>query len=450
MSILKRFIITTSFIGLSLSVCAGAMAQKVSLKDAVNFGLSNNPEYGIVANTRMATEKELDQARGLLRPSIDLSGDAGIEYTDDPNTRAGTDPDDTETLFRKQIGITLTQLLFDGFASQSEIERQAARVRSSAYRTEETAEFVALDITEAYLEVLRQRELLEISRDNIRVHSDIMAQTQDAVMAGRATDADLAQVDARLSRARATEADVRQALRNAESAYKRETGELPGELELSPVPIHMIAQTVEDAVDIALVEGPTVKIFEADIDVAEAELRASEASFYPEFNLQLDALGADDVGGVEGDDTSARALVAMNWNLYRGGIDTARRKEFIYRRATAKEQRNENARSTEDDVRQTWAAMIAQGDRAREFVIQAQANGRIVNAYRDQFELGRRTLLDVLDAQNEHFVSRSNTVNAEYLEMLAMYRLLSLQGDLIAALGAEMPREASLRELSVQ
>ena len=143
-------------------------------------------------------------------------------------------------------------------------------------------------------------------------------------------------------------------------------------------------------------------------------------------------------------------MVTVNWNLYRGGIDTARTKEFIYREATAKEERVNAARAVEDDVRQTWAAMIAEGEQARQFADQAIANGKVVEAYRDQFELGRRTLLDVLDSQNEHFVSQSDTINAEYLEMLAMYRLLALQGDLLASLDVDTPREADLAEIAAQ
>lgn len=438
-----------AFLGILMtSVSTIAMAQEVTLREAIQFGLYNNPEYGIVANTHSATEKELRQARGLFKPSLDLTGDTGFEYTDDPNTRGGTDPDDEESLFRYQIGVTLTQLLFDGFNAQSEVERQQARVRSSAHRVDETAEFVALDIVESYLEVMRQRELLAISRENIEAHLDIAMQTRDQVAAGKATDADMAQIQARLSRAKATEANIEQSLRNAESTYKLETGEMPGDLVLQPVPLSSLPGDVERSVEKSLIDGPTLKIFESDIDVAEAEAKQSKSTYYPEFNLQLDATESEDVGGVEGEDTSARALITMNWNLYRGGIDKARHKEFLYRAAAAKERKVESARAVEDDVRQTWAAMVAEGKQAREFADQAIANQAVVRSYRDQFELGRRTLLDVLDSQNEYFVSTSNTINSEYLEMLAMYRLLALQGDLMASMDVQSPLEAKISDAS--
>ena len=88
------------------------------------------------------------------------------------------------------------------------------------------------------------------------------------------------------------------------------------------------------------------------------------------------------------------------------------------------------ARAVEKDVRQTWASMVAAGQRAGEFAAQAAANTEVVKAYKDQFKVDRRTLLDVLDSQNELFVSRSNTVNSEFLEMLAVYRLVALKGAL--------------------
>ena len=88
--------------------------------------------------------------------------------------------------------------------------------------------------------------------------------------------------------------------------------------------------------------------------------------------------------------------------------------------------------------------MVSAGGRAREFATQAAANPEFVKAYQDQFNLDRRTLLDVLDAQNELFVSRTNTINSEFLEMFAVYRLLALKGALLPTLGVEYPRESAI------
>lgn len=416
--------------------------RETTLREAVAVGVATNPEYGVVASSRRATDEELRQAHALYYPSLDFRGDTGIEYSDDPATRGGLDDDDTETMWRYDASLTLTQMLFDGWETRYEVERQENRVLSSAHRVRETAELVGMAIVESYLEVMRQRELLNIARQNVAEHLAIMDQISDAVSAGRTTQADLEQAKARLAAARATEANAREALRRAESVYIREVGEPPQDLIMPVIPVDGLEASIDDEVKVAVAFSPTVDIFEADIEVADAEFHGTQSSLYPQLDLQLNARSGHDLGGVEGRDTSATALMVMNWNLYRGGADMARAREFIHRHQQAKERRDEVARNLENDVRQTWALMEAAGDRARQYAAQAAANVEVVKAYKDQFLLDRRTLLDVLDAQNELFVSRSNTVNAEFVEMVAVFRLLALKGDLLPTLEIEYPRES--------
>lgn len=170
----------------------------------------------------------------------------------------------------------------------------------------------------------------------------------------------------------------------------------------------------------------------------------------PKIDLQLNATQGDNLGGVKGRDTSASALLVVNWNLYRGGADMARVREFTHRHQQAKESRDQTARALEDDVRQTWARMVSSGERASQFSAQAAANAEVVRAYKDQFSLDRRTLLDVLDAQNELFVSRTNTINAEFLEMFSIFRLVAVKGQLLPTLGVAYPRESDQISVNIE
>lgn len=438
-TLLKTTALTLSFI---MTMGAGSVsAEELSLEDALTRGLASNPEYGVVANNRRATDEELRQARGLYLPSVDLRASTGVEYTDDQGTRASGIDDRTRGIY--DYSATLTQMLFDGFAAENEVDRQEARTRSAAHRVHETAELVGFDIVESYLEVLRQRDLLRIARDNVREHTSMLNEIVATVQAGRSTEADIAQAEARLAASKANEANVKQSLRNAEALYIREIGEKPDVLIMPVLPVEAVSADVDAAVTTAVTNSPTLGIFEADMDVAWQEYEATESEFWPEVDLQLQGRQNDDLGGVDGNDKSASAQIVANWNIYRGGIDTALRREHVYRHAQAKESRVEAARALENDIRQTWASMVSAGERANEFAAQAIANEKVVAAYKDQFELDRRTLLDVLDSQNELFVSRSNAVNAEYVEMLAVYRLLGLQGRLLPTLGVSVPTEAT-------
>jgi len=444
---LRTLCLTTAASALLVFGAGPVVSQEnttITLRDAMAVGIATNPEYGLVAASRRATDEELNQGEALFLPSVDVRADTGFEHSDDPATRGGTDSNDEENLWRYEAAVTLTQMLFDGWDSKYEVRRQQARVISSAYRVRETAELVGLAIVESYLEVMRQRQLLAIARRNVAEHLSILDQIQDGVTAGRSTQADLEQAKARVASSRAGETNTRQALRNAETQYRSEVGDPPGQLTLPVIPYDSLTADVEEEVLKSLAYSPTLDIFESDIEVAYAEAQGTKSTFYPQLDLQLNGRQGHDLNGVEGRDTSASALVVMNWNLYRGGADMARSREFIHRHQQSKEARAKAGRAVETDVRQTWASMVAAGERARQFAAQADANTEVVKAYKDQFTLSRRTLLDVLDSQNELFVSRSNTVNAEFLEIFAVYRLLALKGALLPTLGVEYPRESTI------
>ena len=426
-------------------LCAAPMtasAEELSLERAVARGMITNPEYGVVANNRMATQEELQQGEGLFLPSIDLRASGGPDWNDNTNTLVRGKNSDTRNIY--DFSATLTQMLFDGFAAKNEVERQESRVKSASYRVAETGQLVGLAVVGAYLEVMRQRDLLQITKDNVRDHLAMLNEIRSGTQAGRSTEADVSQAEARVAAARAGEASVRESLRVAESQFIKATGEKPDVLVMPKVPADQLQPNVDEAVKTAVTETPTLGIYAADEDVAWQEYEASQANFMPKVNLQLQGRQTNDLSGTETVDQNASAQVIATWNVFRGGIDNHLRRELRYRHAQAKERRAQESRRIEDDLRQTWASMVASGERAKQFSEQADANAKVVTAYKDQFELDRRTLLDVLDAQNELFVSRSNAVNAQYVEILAVYRILALQGRLLPTLGVPAPREASL------
>lgn len=405
-----------------------------TLATIVETGLRSNPEFAAIQQNYMATMEEKKQARALYFPSVDVSADTGVEISDDQSTRAGNDGADTERLSRYDASLTVTQLLFDGGETKYENKRQSHRVKSAKFRLQEAGELIGLSIVEAYLSVMRQRKLMEISQKNIGDHENFYRQIEDSTRAGRSSLANLEQAKARVASAKAQMADVEQNLRFAEASFIREVGMAPADLTLPNLPSDVSNMSLDDHVSYALDNSPTLLISRADIDVSKAEKDGAYAPFYPQFDLQLTAREGKDLGGVRGRDTSASALVTMDWNLYRGGSDVARLREFERREMQAKEQTNDAQRQVRNDVHDTWAQKQAASQRKEMFQLQFNANSQLVKAYFDQFELGRRTLLDLLDTQNELFVSHSNLVNAQFLELFASYRLLALRGDLLSTL----------------
>jgi adhesin transport system outer membrane protein len=430
----------------SAALLAGSQpADAGSIRDTVQATLDSSPELGTVKANRRAVDQELRQARAGYYPSIDTRAAVGPEYSrftgDRRRAARGQDGDKDDTLLRKEAQLTLSQMLFDGFETQSEVARQKARVSSAAHRVQETAEFTALDAVEAHLEVLRYQELLRLNEANLTQLERYLGQVRGLERGGRADAADVEQTQARLAQARANLAETRGAYADALATYQQIVGEKPAGLTLEPPPVAALPAGSDDAADVASVSSPTVLIAAADIDVAEAELRGAKAGYFPRLDAELAATAADDINGVEGESLGAQALLVMRYNLFRGGADIAREREAFHRVNQARAELERARRQAEEEARLSYNAFQTAKARTTELRGEAEAQRRTRDAYASQFELGLRDLLDVLDAENQLFTARVAMTTAEYTERFAVYRVLAVVGELLDTLEVTRPRE---------
>jgi adhesin transport system outer membrane protein len=418
-------------------------ARATTIEDSIQAALDTNPEVGVVAADREAIEQELRQARAEYLPSIDLRGAAGPEYTDSPVTRRQRDGNDgSETLLRLESQLTLTQMLFDGFATQSEVQRQIARMDSASYRVEEAAEFIALDAVEAHLDVLRNQALVELARENVEQHQRILGQVRELERRGAGSIGDVRQAESRQAEAQNALAVALGNLRDAEAFYMAVVGIAPVDLEEGPVPVVAVPESPEAAAALASVSSPTVQIANADVGVAEAELRAARAGYYPNLDLELGAAAGDNLDGLEGRDVSAQALVVLRYNLFRGGADVAREREAFLRIKEARQSLRVAQRDAEQEARVAYNALLTARARLEALRGGVEAQRATRDIYAQQFDLGQRGLLDLLDAENELFSDRTNLVTATFTETFAVYRVLAVIGMLLDTLDIERPKEA--------
>ena len=427
----RATLLATAAVGVTLAVGGNATsAGAASLKEVVSLAISTNPEVGEVSNDRRAIDQELRQGRALYYPQIDLRGATGVEWSDNQNTSPGT-----ETLWRKEGSLTLSQLLFDGYFADSEVERQTSRVKSAAYRVQESAEFVGLDAVEAYLEVLRHRERVALGEENVGVHSSRLGQVQQRAQAGGGNIADVRQAEARLANAESALVQTQGNLRDAEALFVRVVGQAPDTLDAPFLPADAVPADLDTAVNAAIESSPTVAFGRQDVKTAEADVKQQEASLYPDVRLELSTSITDDADGINRTDYDASALVVLRYNLYRGGADTARIREFKWRLAEAIDAMHTNERKVAEDARVSWNAIEVSHSNVEILQREVVANERTVDAYRQQFDIGQRGLLDLLDADNELYLSRDSLITATYAEIFANYRLLATMGALQKTLG---------------
>lgn len=426
----------------ALILASATGARGASIAESVRLAVATNPQIEQVRAQRRVVDEELRGARAGLRPSIDIRSTLGPEYLNTPSTR-DRGPESTESAERLQATarLTLAQRLFDGYETRSRINRQLARVDSAAYRVRDTTELLAADAVEAHLEVMRNRFLVELNERNIEAHRRILGQVRDLERGQAAGIGDVRQAEGRLATAEDNVASARGTLANALATYERIVGERPGELEAGPPPVGALPGSPEEAAAAASVRSPSVLAAAASVDAATAELRGSRAGFYPRVDLELSADAGSNTSGQTGSDTRASALLVMRYNFYRGGGDVAREREAFNRMSESRATLAQARRLAEEDARISYNAYRTAIARSAANRDRAEAQRRSRDAYLAEFEIGRRELLDVLDAENELFIARTSLLTAEFVERFAVYRVLATLGALLETLDIAAPAE---------
>ncbi|MGL5114964.1 MAG: TolC family outer membrane protein, partial [Beijerinckiaceae bacterium] len=401
-----------------------------------------NPELGSIRANRRAIDQELEAAKGLNRPTVDLSATAGGRIGDIADTRPGRDTRRTGR-DRTSAGVTVTQNLFDGFEGDSERRRQGERVNSARSRVADTANSIALRTTQAYLEVQRSGAVVSVARQNVAAHQQLLGRVRTRISGGGGSPVDANVASARLEAARAVLAEAESRQRDAATLYRAVVGVAPGKLQPVKAPVKALPGHIEIAVGEARRMAPSVVAALADTRAAEAAIDSANSRFYPRIDAQV---GVDTNYGLYNRDrgrTEASALLVVRQNLYRGGIDTARVAEARERSFEAKDAAENARRVVEREVRFAWSAIQTASARRSALARQLAQNQAAYKGYVEQYDLGQRTLIDILDIQNEMFISRTNLVTEEFSGRYSVFRVLGAMGRLLPAMGIDAPIEAS-------
>jgi outer membrane protein, adhesin transport system len=422
---------------------AGAPAYSQTLKEAVEQTLKSNPDVLADANHRLSTDEAVKVARGGYYPKVDLALGAGRQWSDNPSTRAIGQ--NGLTLSRGEATLTLRQMLFDGFAVQSEVERNQARVESAAYKLAGTAEQTALRAIEAYLEVLRNRELVTLTKNNLAVHARTSDQIKVRSDSGLGRKADLEQIYSRLALAKSNLTSAEANLRDAEINFLRIVGMKAGNLaQQDEFDRAALPKSLDEAVQMAFDNHPTLKSAKADVEATGAQYRAAKSANSPRVDLELGMNKNRNIDGVEGASDDKFAMVRLHYTLFNGGSDNARIRETAHLMNEAREVMSRTQRQVEQSTRLSWNAMDSVQERLPSLKEYAEFSASTRDAYNKQFNIGQRTLLDMLDAENESYTAATNYVNGKYLSVFARYRVLADLGQLLKALGVSEPQEAMI------
>lgn len=416
-----------------VSYSVAGQAQTATLSSVLAEALDKHPEVLRARAQAVEGERLTDAARAGYLPTLDLTADVGIEQVNNSSTRARGEQN--QSWNRSRVGFEARQMLFDGYGTHHELKRNEHYTAARKLELAAVRENVALTIAQAYLELLKQRALYELALENLENHEEIYGRIESRVQQGVGTQADLSQIASRLNSSNANFVVAENNLADAETDYQRAVGALPpesiAEFELNEM---LLPETLADAEDAALTSNFTVLASVVDIEEARSQYKGTESSNYPSVDLVVSGDYGNDIGGTEGVDENYSAVLELSWNVFNGGADKANSRAAQQQVEQAKAVSADAVRQAKQGVRLSWSAydsVSRQRDFLSEYVNAAEATR---NAYTKEFNLGKRTLIDLLDSENEVFRSNGQYLDAHYTYEAAKVRILNAIGKLSAAL----------------
>ncbi|MVF14884.1 TolC family outer membrane protein [Ketobacter sp. MCCC 1A13808] len=416
----------------------------MTLKEAVDMAAMNNPSVQAAWNAFHASGDGLRAAEGGFLPTLDFNAEVGSErYENQQNISRNY----TTNSYR----LTLTQMLFDGFFTKEDVAKQKFFQLAKYYEFRQISEDIAEETAQAYLDILRYRKLVELTKNNYRQHLRYHSDIESRAKTGFGRGVDLDQSTARLALAEANVLTEITNLHDVSARFLRLVGILPPmKLDVPDLPEQDIPDNLKDTLLEAYGSNPSLNASIESIRVAKADFRGTKAPMMPRFDLRLRKQIDDNLQGVNGQyDEEAIELVA-GYNLYRGGSDRARRRQSKNLVFEAEDNRDRVCREVRQIVTiayndiKTTTQLIAFLERNETAISRAR------NAYQKQFDIGKRTLLDLLDSENEYFDSQRNLINGKSEVQAAQIRTLAGMGKLLQALGLDNTRDLDQEELQVE
>lgn len=403
--------------------------------------IENNPEVQEAWHAFKSSIYGVDAARSGYLPSVDVSVSAGYE-----RRNYGVE----EEYNRNTAELSVTQMLYDGFRTSNTVDRfkriQLIRYFELISQTEQTA----LEASIALLDVQKFKELVQLAEANLQEHESVYQQIEQSVGAGVARAADLEQISGRLSLAQSNVLTEYSNLHDVSARYLRVVGELPmNDIKQADLDEKNIPISVNQALDVAYKNSPSFYASLYNIEAQKANAKAQKAAFHPNVDLsaRYGSQDRDELGQNE-TRTEARVGIDISYNLYNGGLDNANLEQAYQDINIAKYQRDQSCIDIRQSLQIAYYNVTILEQKLPALDQHRESSTKVKIAYKDQFDIGQRTLLDVLDAENESFQSTRSYIVALYDRQSAILTMLKEMGKLLPALNVMSDKYPTLKELT--
>lgn len=428
---------TMTVLILSSSVMAENLPT-VSLQDVLAEVTRTNPAISEAMEYYESVAAEREMATAGYLPTIGTEITAGPERTDGvateevTNDGVTTTEDVTSNLTSTTATLYARQNIFNGFKTDAYVDETDARIKAAAYEVLNVANNVYLSTAEAYINVVKAAKLLDIAKQNAITQEKIMRQVREKTDAGFNRVSELYNSESRLALSKGSYISRQQDLNQALAVFHRQFGRfLSPEQFTRPDPQYMVPDTLNNTVEKAFRYHPALKVAEYNIATKRYTYEKTSGDYWPTLDLELKGQYRNDTGGDEGEVKQAGAYLTLSYTFFDGGLRsgaTARDKLAIRKEHQRSyiERRNVN-----QSVRLAWNIMEAEADKRSYLSEHVRLSAKTLDAFKEEYYVGRRTLLDLLNMENEYTDAKISQADSQYSYLTALYRIMQSTGELL-------------------
>lgn len=411
------------------ALVAAATAAAETLPDALVKTYQTNPQLNAERARQRGADEHIPQALAGYRPQLVATLSAGLQPVRNllPNNTF-----QSANLMPWTIGLTVTQVLFNGNKTSNNVRIAESQVKSGREALRNVEQGVLLDAVTAYMNVMANYALVESLRANVQVLREIQATTKRRLNAGDVTPTDTAQAEARVSRGLADLNAAEVALAISKEIYAQVIGEPPSQLVAASPVDRLIPTTQVAAVDTAIHEHPAILGAGYDVDVATTSIKLAESALLPTVTVQgnVSRQVQTDTSLTTTATDQASVIGQINVPIYDGGTaasQTRQAKEVMSQSRMVLEQVRNQSRTA---VVSAWVSNEGTKVALRAVESEVHAADVALQGVRREAAGGQRTTIDVLNAQQELTNARSRQILAQRDRVIASYTLLSAVGRL--------------------
>lgn len=412
----------------------------MELSTSVAQSLTNRPEVISASYGTAAARERVGQAYAGYLPTINLRATQGREGTISPSTQARL-LTDSVWMNRRESNITLHQNLFDGFRTSNQVTSSQAGAKIAAWKTLEVAELLGMRAVESYLNVLKTNALYELGKNNLDAHNKLLDLVQQREKQKVGSRSEVNQAQSRVKRAESSLAQSEGNIKIAEATFKSLFGMGPDELE-EPDYTSALLPDYKTVQIQAMEKHPAIAAAKEGINEARARVMAQNAAYSPVANLILSASKDYDKDGTEGETNIKSAMFEVTFNLFSGTKDTHIKREAAFMLGQAESALTKSQLDITEKVANAFSIWQTSRSLVKMYTTQVEETNKVREAYLKQFTVGKRTLLDLLDSENELFIANENLINERYKAHISLYRAHMSYGNLLTTLKIALPDAA--------